>query len=130
MADIHLGEVLNLASVERVRTMLGDRPDAIVTVVDPEGRMLFGSEPGSVEMFGRTPDMYEDTFVWDYIHESDASHVRRQYDRALEGEAVRYTVRAIAADGSWHPVTCVSWSVDGPLGRVLVIITTPAHEDE
>lgn len=125
VGDDQLTDVLDEASVRRIRDLLQDRDDAIVTIADPDGHFLWVSEPGSLGMFGRRPDEVDGT-RFDYMHPEDRSRARHQQRLAMHGATVRYTVRGMAADGGWRTVTSVAWTVGGPWGTAIVVITTPA----
>ncbi len=130
MDETPLDDVLDDAVVRRVREALADRPDAIVTLGDPQGRLRWASAPGSEGMFGRTPPEVEGHNRWDYIHPDDVARARRGYARALEGETVRYTIRGRAADGSWVTVTSVAWAVSSPWGPAVLAITTAEGDED
>lgn len=125
VGDDQLTDVLDEASVRRIRDLLQDRDDAIVTIADPDGHFLWVSEPGSLGMFGRRPHEVSGT-RFDYTHPEDRSRLRRQLRLAMLGDTVRYTVRGAAADGDWRTVMSVAWAVEGPWGTAIVAITTPA----
>lgn len=121
-----LDEVLARPEILRLRELLAERADVIVTISDPDGRLLWGSRTGSLHMFGRTPSSFEGHDQYAYIHADDVAQVRRSFHRAVDGETASYTARARAHDGSWRRVTSVTWRTDGPSGPALVTIALPA----
>lgn len=121
-----LDEVLARPEVRRLRELLAERPDVVVTVTDGDGRLLWGSRAGSLSMFGRTPSSFEGRDVYAYIHPDDLAQVRRSRRRAMDGETANYTARGRAEDGSWRRVTLLTWRTDGPSGPALVSIALPA----
>ena len=125
MGDEQLEDVLDEGSVRRIRDLLQDRDDAIVTIADPDGHFLWVSAPGSLGVFGRRPEEVSGT-RFDYTHPEDRARLRRQLRLAMLVDTARYTVRGAAADGDWRTVTSVTWAVEGPWGTALVSITTPA----
>ena len=130
MADTPLDDVLDDEVVRRVREVLADRPDAIVTLGDAQGRLRWASAPGTQGMFGRTPPQVEGHSRWDFVHPDDVARARRGFARALEGDTVSYTIRARADDGSWVAVTSVAWAVASPWGLAVLAITTAEGEED
>ena len=124
MSDSALTDMLATDAVRRVRAVLAERPDAIVTLGDTAGHLLWASAPGTEGLFGRAPESIQGNTRFDYVHPDDVGRARRAFTRALEGETVRYQLRARTADGAWRHVTSVSWCVDGPWGQGVVTITT------
>lgn len=127
MTNRHLDDLLDDEGVRRVRELLADRPDAVVSLLDADGRMLWLSEPGSRGMFGRTPDAVEGQTALDYIHPDDRHRTRDHYAKALAGDTVRWSARALDAEGRWRAVTTVAWGV-GP--DVMVAISTASVDDD
>ena len=124
VAESALTDMLGIDAVRRVRALLAERPDAVVILGDTDGRLLWASAPGSEGLFGRRPESFQGDTRFDYVHPDDVGRARRAFARALEGETVRYQVRALTAGGAWRRVTSVTWCVDGPRGRGVVTITT------
>lgn len=118
-------EVLGIAAVRRIRELLEERPDAVVTVSDPSGEIVWASELGSRELFGREVAEVEGRSRFDYVHPHDAASVQRAYEQAVQGETVQYAFRAAVSDGEWKPVSTVAWSVMGPSGPLIVAVTVP-----
>ena len=125
-----LQDLLDADAVRRVRTMLAERPDAIVALGDRHGRFLWVSEPGSKGMFGRGPVEVTGHSRWDYVHPHDVARAQSGYARALRGESVRYPVRGRAADGSWVACASTAWSVTTPWGPAVLTITVAAHDED
>lgn len=117
---------LPAADVARLRDLLDDRPDAIVTVTRPDGRLLWGSRAGSEELFQRRPAEYVDHQIWPYIHPDDRDEVAGALRLATLGETATATSRAAVADGRWRRVRTVTWrSSLGTDEEVLVHVTVP-----
>ena len=130
MGERPLDELLDDAVVRRVRQLVADRQDVIVTLGDEAGRFRWASEPGSRHLFGRTPADVEGHTRFDYVHPDDEARVRRQHARALQGETVSYTIRARAADDGWVAITSVAWAVRAPWGQAILTITTADDPEE
>lgn len=120
-----LDQILEMPDIRRVQEMLADRRDAVVTVGDVEGRLLWASEAGSTDLFGRIPATFTGHNRFDYVHPDDVEHARRGFERAAARETVEYVIRARTAEDEWKWISTVAWGVEGPQGRVVVAITVP-----
>lgn len=119
-------DLLLAADVARLRDLLDDRPDAIVTVTRPDGRLLWGSRAGSEDLFQRRPTEYVDREIWPYIHPDDRDEVAGALRLATLGETATATSRAVVADGHWRWVRTVTWRSNLGTGEmVLVHLTVP-----
>lgn len=121
-----IDEVLDIASVHQVRALLADSPEAMVVLCDVEGKVLWASRPGTVEV-GRDPSSLLGTTAFDYVHPDDQHHVRRMHARAAAGETVHYTCRASRADGVWVVASTVAWGEPGESGPIVVTISSVTH---
>ena len=119
-------EVLHRPVVERLRGVLAERADVVVTIGDVDGCLLWGSRQGSEQLFHRLPEAYYGHNRFDYVHPSDVAHARRLFAQAVDGETAQYTVRARNAEGDWRLITSLTWRADGPSGSVMVTVTVPA----
>lgn len=122
-------DVVGAETVARLRDTIGDRTDAVVAVATTDCRMVWASDAGSAEMFGRSQADFEGHSQYDYIHPEDQTTFRRKMAAALRGETVRYAVRAMGADGSWVRVVSVAWLVQTPEEPLIVSIAVPGHAD-
>lgn len=130
MRITRIEEVLDTASVRELRRLFDDSPDAVVTLGDADGRLWWASRPGSLEGFGREPSAVIGASRFDFVHPEDRARVRRLHGRALEGETVRYVVRARAADGRWVKAATVAWTEELDAAPVVVAVTTRTGEAE
>lgn len=122
---VDIADVVGEASVRRLNDLIGDRTDAVVAVATPEGEMVWASAPGSREMFGRELEEFEHHSQFEYIHPDDHALFRAKLQLAAEGETVRYSVRAMAADGTYVPISSIAWSVQTNDGRLIVSLAVP-----
>lgn len=83
-----IDEVLDIASVRQVRSLLAGSPDAVVLIGDAEGTVPWASRPGTAED-GREPSSLIGTQVFGYVHPDDRDWVRNRYARAASGETVQ-----------------------------------------
>lgn len=118
-----IGQLLDIASIRQVRTLLADSPDAMILIGDAEGTVLWASRPGTDDA-GREPSSLIGRPVFDYVHPDDREHVRRTWARAASGETVQYTYRASSMAGGWGTATTVAWGEPGQSGPVVVTISS------
>ena len=121
-----LDEVLARPEIRRLREILAERPDVVVTVSAVDGRLLWGSRTGSLNIFGRTPSSFEGRDVYAYVHPDDLATVQHSFRMAADGETANYTARGHTEDGGWRRVALLTWRTDGPSGHALVTIALPA----
>jgi PAS domain-containing protein len=118
---------LAAADVARLRDLLDDRPDAIVTITRSDGRLLWGSRAGSEELFHRRPTDYVDREIWPYIHPDDRDEVAVAVSPSVASRRAPATIRAVAADGHWRRVRTVTWRSSLGTGEVVLVhVTVPA----
>ena len=123
-----LHDLLDNPTIRRLRSMLGDRDDVVVTVSDTAGLFLWGTAAGSRGMFDRSPEDYVGVDRFSYLHPEDVDRCRRRFASAVAGDTVSYTARARAEDGSWRTVAVLEWPTDGPAGPVVLTVTLPSDE--
>lgn len=121
---------LETPSVRRLRELMEDRSDALVSLATQDGELLWASELGSKRVFGRDLDDFTGTSRFDYIHPDDLPSHRKQHERALRGDTVRATVRAATADGDWTRVTVLMWQVTTELGPLVLSLTVAASAED
>lgn len=122
----HIDTVLGMKAVSRLRELVEERCDAIVAVGASNGELLWVSEPGARWMFGRTLSDFQGNSRFDFVHPDDVADCRRKHQRALEGQTVRHTVRALTANGGWQRVATVMWRVEAPSSPLIVSVTVLA----
>lgn len=130
MGSMRIEDVLGTSSVRELRRLFEESPEAVVTIGDADGQLWWASRPGSLEGFGREPSAFIGANRFDFLHPEDRERARRLHGRALDGETVRYVVRARAADGRWLAVATVAWREDAAAEPVVVAVTTPLGEPD
>lgn len=128
MRITRIEEVLNTASVRELRRLFDESPHAVVTFGDADGHLWWVSRPGSLEGFGREPSAVVGANRFDFVHPEDRARARRQHVRALDGETVRYVVRARAGDGRWVKVATVAWREELDAQPIVLAVTTRLEE--
>lgn len=130
MGTTPIENLLDSASVRELRRLFDESPDAVVTLGDADGRLRWVSGRGSLEGFGRDPSEVTGANRFDFIHPEDRARARGLHRRALDGETVRYVVRARAADGRWLTAATVAWREEVDDEPVVVAVTTPLGESD
>ncbi|HBZ68544.1 MAG TPA: hypothetical protein DEP35_01820 [Deltaproteobacteria bacterium] len=101
---------------------LTEHSSDIITVLDPDGRLLYCSL--SARIFGYEPGELLGRSTFDYIHPDDRARVGRAFGRALRGDTVGLVeeFRFRHTDGSWRTLEAViSNLLDVPAVRGLVV---------
>lgn len=118
-------DILGDATVSRLRDIVGERTDAVVAVATPDAEMVWASEPGSQEIFGRQQTDFAGHSQFEYLHADDHALFRAKTQLALSGETARFVVRARSADDAWVRVDTVAWAVHTSRGPLIVSIAVP-----
>lgn len=118
-------EVLGDATVARLRDIVGERTDAVVAVATPEGEMVWASEPGSQEIFGREQVDFAGHSQFEYLHPDDHALFRAKTQLVLGGQTARFVVRVTSAHDTWVRVATIAWAVRTAQGPLIVSITVP-----
>lgn len=121
---------LETPSVRRLRELMEDRTDTLVSLATQDGELLWASESGSKHVFGRDLDDFQGTNRFDYIHPDDLPQHVKHLERALQDETVRDTVRAKTADGGWKRTTALMWLVHTEQGPLVLTVTVPGSAEE
>lgn len=130
MGTTPLENLLGSASVRELRRLFDESPDAVVTLGAADGRLRWASGRGALEGFGHEASEVTGTNRFDFIHPEDRARARRLHRRALDGETVRYVVRARTGDGRWLTAATVAWREEADDEPVVVAVTTPLGEPE
>jgi PAS domain S-box-containing protein len=110
-----LDELVTSSSIDRLREIVRDREDAVVSLLDPDLNLVWVSRPGARAIFGHDPMPFEGRSSFEFIHPDDAERAREALTRAANGETTDYRSRAKApGENDWIPLRTVCWAVDGP----------------
>ena len=123
--DAQVQEILGQGAVRRLRQLLERRADAIVAIGTPSGVVVWASEQGSNELFGRELADFERHNWFGYVHPEDLASVRGKHERAVRGETVQYSCRYRTSNGDWHRVSTVAWPVQAGDEQLIVSVTVP-----
>jgi hypothetical protein len=123
-----LERLLSRAEVERLRGILEDRDDAVLSLAAEDMTLLWANRPGSQGVFGRAQEQYEGKDARSFIHADDVREWERGFTRALDGATVRWEGRALAESGVWVGVRSLMWRTQS--GTEILAVTTPlaGHE--
>jgi PAS domain S-box-containing protein len=121
-----LHELLSRAEVERLRSILEDREDVVLSLADADFTILWATRPGSKELFGRDDEQYRGLDARQFIHPSDLADWHRAFARALAGATVRWEGRVLREDGEWVRISNLMWRTH--TGGAVIGVTRPAEE--
>jgi PAS domain S-box-containing protein len=91
---------------DRFRSMIENATD-LITVVDPEGRVLYQS-PAATRILGWTPEELASHPAFELVHPDDRERCRRVFAQLLhDGKRVTITYRVRHKDGRWLQVEAI-----------------------
>jgi hypothetical protein len=116
-----LEALLSKAEVERLRGVLEDREDAVLSLVSEDLCILWATRPGALGMFGREQDTYQGVDARRFLHPDEVPEWERAMARAFAGATVRWEGRALAEDGVWLRVCSLMWRTQA--GNEILAVT-------
>lgn len=119
--DLDLEDLLSDAALVRLRAVLEERTDAILTLMRPDMTVAWATEPGATHVFRRDSSQYEGRSSREFVHPQDLPSFQRAFDEALAGGTSQWEGRAIDADGAWVIIRVIFWPVRQ--GRAVVTVT-------
>jgi hypothetical protein len=124
LGDEELDELLSRAEMERLRGILEDREDAVLSLMSDAGEILWASAPGSASVFRRERrEDYLGHLSSSFIHPDDVEAFERALALARAGGTARWEGRALDAEQRWRPVRSIMWRTHS--GTELVAVTVP-----
>lgn len=93
----------------RLRAILEDRSDAVLSLTAPDLTVLWAAERGAEEIYRRTPEEYEGASTRDFVHPRDLERWEKSVTHALTGAATGFEGRALAGTGEWVRVRSYLW---------------------
>jgi hypothetical protein len=118
-----LDQLLSRAEVERLRGILEERDDAVLSLAADDMTLLWASRPGAQGVFGRAEEQYQGKDARSFVHPDDVREWARGFRRALAGATVRWEGRALAESGRWVTVCSIMWRTQS--GTEILAVTTP-----
>lgn len=109
MPPPELDDVLSDQALARLRRLLAERDDVILSLISADHRLVWATEPGSRMLFGRAPREVVGVAARDLVIPDDAPVLERSLAAALAGETASCRVRATDASGNPHGVRLVIW---------------------
>jgi PAS domain S-box-containing protein len=123
-----LAQLLSRAEVERLRGILEERDDAVLSLAAEDMTLLWANRPGSQGVFGRAEEQFQGKDARSFIHTDDVREYERGFQRALEGATVRWEGRALTESGDWVGVRSLMWRTQS--GTEILAVTTPLAAPE
>jgi hypothetical protein len=109
-----LDELLSSTMLTRIQALIAEEPDAVVSLIDAEFRVVWADEAGALDVYGRVPADYEGQPAASFIDPVQVPTFLAALRTALAGGTARFDGRAVASDGSWRTMQSLLWpTVDG-----------------
>jgi PAS domain-containing protein len=123
MGDDQLRQLLLRAEVERLRGILEEREDAVLSLTNAAGEILWASSPGSSSLFRReAQEEFRGHHAAVFVHPGDL----RSFDRALEmaraGRTASWEGRALDGEQRWRRVRSIMWRTQNSTELVSVTV--------
>jgi hypothetical protein len=118
-----LEQLLSRAEVGRLRGIIEERDDAVLSLAAEDMTLLWATRPGSQGVFGRAEEQYQGKDARSFIHPDEVREWERGFRRALGGATVRWEGRAMTESGAWVGVRTLMWRTQA--GSEILGVTTP-----
>ncbi|MCC5947098.1 MAG: PAS domain-containing protein [Nitriliruptoraceae bacterium] len=125
MDDLHT--LLDSAMMRRLQQLLDREPQAIVSLVDPDHRIVWADEARAEAIYGRRSTDYESQPIDAFLPAPEAERFRAAIQTAFAGHTATYAGATLAADGSTRRARTVLWPTSDH--RFVVVISLVAPPD-
>lgn len=115
------------SAMVRLRAVLEDRPDAVLSLTAPDLTVLWAATRGAEGVYKRGPAEYEGASTRDFVHPDDLGRWEAAMKHALSGAATGFDGRALDSEGGWVHVRSYLWPTRG---RDAVVSITVVAEEE
>jgi hypothetical protein len=122
--DEELQQLLSRAELERLRGILEDRDDAVLSLVSGAAEVLWASRSGASTVFGR-PELaeYRGQSALQYVHPDDQDTYVTAFGVAQAGGTPSWEGQALDGKGGWVRVRTIMWRTQN--GTETVMVTVP-----
>jgi hypothetical protein len=122
--DDELQQLLSRAELERLRGILEDRDDAVLSLVSGKAEMIWASGAGASRVF-RRPELeeYRGQSALQYVHPDDRDNYVSALETAQAGGTARWEGQALDGTGGWVRVRTIMWRAQN--GTETVMVTVP-----
>jgi hypothetical protein len=121
-----LDELLSSTMLTRIQALIAEEPDAVVSLIDAEYRVVWADEGGALATYGRVPSAYEGQPAASFIDPAHVPSFIAAVNAALAGETARFDGRVLADDGTWRDAQNLMWpTVDGGYVVSLSVVSEP-----
>lgn len=124
-----LDAALDGAMMQRLRAVLAEQPDAVVSLHGRDHALVWADEEQARAVYGRARDDYQGREPDQFMPEPDASRFAAALDDALAGSTVEFRGRAFRGDGIEVAVRTVLWPTPGGDHVVAVSVVEPVGPD-
>jgi PAS domain-containing protein len=101
--DRRLEGLLSRAEVRRLRAVLDERDDALLSLNDATGHVLWATVPGALGIFGRELEQFRGQHASAFLHPDDQRAWERAFARACAGATVEWEGRVSTVDRGTSP---------------------------
>ena len=105
-----LDGLLTDSAMVRLRAVLEDRPDALLSLTAPDLTVLWAATRGAEGLYERGPAEFEGASTREFVHPDDLGRWEAAVEHALSGAATGFQGRAMHRDGRWVPVRSYLWA--------------------
>jgi hypothetical protein len=122
--DEELEQLLSRAELERLRGILEDRDDAVLSLVSGAAEMLWASRAGASTVF-RRPELaeYRGKSALEFVHPDDQDTYVSALGVAQAGGTASWEGQALDGTGGWVRVRTIMWRTQN--GTETVMVTVP-----
>jgi hypothetical protein len=120
-----LEALLSKAEVTRLRRILDERDDALLSLNDAAGHVLWATAPGARGVFGRDDDQYRGLHASAFLHPADLPGWERAFAEARRGATVEWEGRVSTADDGYVLVRVLMWRTQSGDEILSVTFTLP-----
>jgi hypothetical protein len=119
--------LLSRAEVRRLRAVLDEREDTVLSLNDAAGHVLWATAPGARGVFGRHDEQYRGIHASAFLHPDDLRGWERAFARARGGATVEWEGRVSTGTGGYVAVRVLMWRTQS--GEEILSVTFPIRMD-
>jgi hypothetical protein len=125
---VSLDQLLSSTLLSRLQELVAEEPDAVVSLIDDQLRLVWADDAGALATYARQPGDYEGELATSFVDPLQVPTFEAAVRTALAGETSRFEGRASAGDGTWRQVASVMWPTVDRRHVVTVSVVTEERE--
>lgn len=111
---VSINELLSSTMLTRIQALIAEEPDAVVSILDADYRIVWADEASALEVYGRKQSDYTGQPAASFVDPARVPSFLAAVRAALAGDTSRFDGRARASDGTWRTTQNLMWpTVDG-----------------